>query len=285
MEAEHLKPYERLAPHLSKDDIAGKTVLITGGGYGIGVAIAKAFAQASAKQIILVGRTKSRLDSTADSLSKDFPSTEFTTEAADVTSKPDVSALFSTLSSPPDILINNAGFMSNVSNFLEADLDDYWKSFTINVYGTALVTQSLLKHREANKPANASPAVVITLNTIAAVDVRIPLRSAYAASKTASMRWSELMQEDFPTSTARFISIHPGAVETDMAAKAELGGAFPFTDAQLAAEFIVWATTEKASFLAGRMAFVNWDKDKVLGKKDEIVKDDLLRSALKGSGM
>ena len=285
MEGEHLKPYAALAPTLFKDDISGKTILITGGGYGIGSAIVKAFAQASAKEIILVGRTKSRLDSSVSSFSKEFPSTKFTAIAADVTSTTDVANLFSSIPNAVDILVNNAGYLSKPANFLEADLKEYWESFNINVWGFILVTQSFLKHREAHKAANASPAVVITLNTVAAFTARIPKLSAYSASKTASARLSELIQEDVPETSARFISVHPGMVLTDMGYKAELEGAFAPTDPQLAGEFIAWAATEEASFLAGRMAWVNWDKDRLLAKKDEILKEDSLRSSLKGSGL
>lgn len=245
----------------------------------------KAFAQASAKEIILVGRTKSRLDSTVSGLLKEFSSTKFTVIAADVTSTKDVTNLFDSIPGAVDILINNAGFLSTPGNFLDADLKEYWESFNVNVWGMILVTQSFLKHREAHKVANASPAVVITVNTLAAFTVRFPNLSAYAASKTAAARVSELIQEDIPTTSARFISIHPGAVETAMGEKSGLSGALPATDPQLTAEFIVWASTEEASFLAGRMAWVNWDKDKLLAKKDEIIVEDSLRSNLKGAGL
>ena len=283
MEAEHLKPYAQLAPKLFSKDIAGKSVLVTGAGYGIGASIARAFAQASAKEVILVGRTKARLESTASTLEKEFSSTKFTVFAADVTSTTEVAKLFESVPGPVDILINNAGFLSTPANFLDADLKEYWESFNVNVWGMILVTQTFLKHREVHKAANTPPAVVITLNTLASFTVRFPSLSAYAASKTAAARLSELIQEDIPTTSARFISIHPGAVETAMGEKSGLSGALPATDPQLAAEFIVWASTEEASFLAGRMAWVNWNKDKLLAKKEEIIKEDSLRSNLKGA--
>lgn len=285
MDAEHLKPYSSLAPDLFTKDIAGKRVLVTGGGYGIGASIVRAFAQASAKEIMVVGRTRSRLDTSVSGLSEEFPSTKFSVIAADVTSTKDVTDLFASISDPVDILINNAGFLSTPANFLDADLKDYWESFNVNVWGMILVTQTFLKHREAHKAQNTAAAVVITVNTLAAFTVRFPQLSAYAASKTAAARISELLQEDVPTTSARFISIHPGAVETAMGEKSGLSGALPATDPQLSAEFIVWASTEDASFLAGRMAWVNWDKDKLLSKKGEIIKEDLLRSNLKGAGL
>ncbi len=283
MEAEHFEPYSSLAPQLFNNDVAGKSVLITGAGYGIGSSIAKAFAQASAKEVVLVGRTKSRLETTASDLKKEFSSTKFTVITADVTSTADVASLFDSIAGPVDILINNAGFLSTPTNFLDADLKEYWESFNVNVWGMILVTQSFLKHREAHKAADASPAVVITVNTIVAFTVRVPKLSAYAASKTAAARMSELIQEDVPTTSARFISIYPGAVKTAMGEKSGTSGRIPSTNPQLTAEFIVWASTEESSFLAGRMAWVNWDKDKLLAKKDEIVRADSLRSNLEGA--
>ena len=65
---QHLDPYPRASPALLKKEFAGRSVLITGGGYGIGSAIDKSFAEAGVAEIILVGRTEAKLKTTADEL-------------------------------------------------------------------------------------------------------------------------------------------------------------------------------------------------------------------------
>ena len=51
----------------------GKTAIITGGGKGIGYGIARAFAKEGAANLVLTGRTLSRLEKAKENLEKDFP--------------------------------------------------------------------------------------------------------------------------------------------------------------------------------------------------------------------
>ncbi|KAN0099407.1 NAD(P)-binding protein [Hyaloscypha variabilis] len=275
---EHLDPYPRLDPNRLKKEFTGKSVLITGGGYGIGASIAKSFAEAGVAEIILAGRTEAKLKATADGLSS-FKDTKISFHKVDITSKIDVQKLFSALRTSPDVLVNNAGFLATPANFVHADLDEFWEAFTTNVYGTALVTQSFLRHREALKQAT-TPAVVITLNTIGSYSVRVPGLSSYAASKAALARWSELLPADVSDTTARFISVHPGAIQTAMGIKSGLDGVFPSTDPKLAGDFIAWVASEEASFLNGRFVWVNWDVDDLVKAKGEVVGKDLFRTSL-----
>ena len=168
---EHFDPYPRVDPALLKKEFAGKSVLVTGGGYGIGSAIAKSFAEAGVAEIILAGRTEAKLKATADELAS-FEDTRVSFYKVDISSKSDIKRLFDSLTASPNVLVNNAGFMATPANFIHADLDEYWEAFTINVYGTALLTQSFLCHREALKVS--TPAVIISLNTIGAYSVRVP---------------------------------------------------------------------------------------------------------------
>jgi NAD(P)-dependent dehydrogenase (short-subunit alcohol dehydrogenase family) len=275
---EHLDPYPRLDPTHLKEEYAGKSVLVTGGGYGIGASIARSFAEAGVAEIILAGRTESKLKTTADELAS-FKDLKVSFYKVDISSKTDVQQLFSALKTSPDVLVNNAGFMATPTNFVHADLDEYWETFTTNVYGTALVTQSFLRHREALQQATA-PAVVITLNTIGAYSVRGPAFSAYASSKAALARWSELLPEDVPETTARFVSVHPGSIQTAMGIKSGLADVLPSTSPKLAGDFIAWTASNEASFLNGRFVWVNWDVDDLVKGKEEIVAKDLYRTSL-----
>ena len=52
---EHLEPYARLSPAKLSSEFASKHVFISGGGYGIGASIARAFAEANAASIVIAG--------------------------------------------------------------------------------------------------------------------------------------------------------------------------------------------------------------------------------------
>lgn len=168
----HFESYPRLSPSKLHEEFRGKTVLVTGGGYGIGSSIARSFAEAGVASIILAGRTESSLKSTVNDLAQLFPSLKASYRLVDISSTTSVKKLFESLAESPETLVNNAGFMSEPQNFLTADIDEWWKGFEVNVLGTTIVTQAYLQHRLASKPK--SPGVVVALNTFASFAVRAP---------------------------------------------------------------------------------------------------------------
>jgi NAD(P)-dependent dehydrogenase (short-subunit alcohol dehydrogenase family) len=283
----HLETYPRLSPSLLRGELQGKTVLITGGGQGIGASIARSFAEANVGSIILVGRTESSLKATTTNLAQSFPAVKVSYHILDITSHKSVVSFFEPLTESPDILVNNAGFLSDPESFIEARADEWWKSFQINVLGTASVTQAYLRHRVAKNTelkVPKEPGVVISINTFAAFSARAPNLTAYVASKIAIARVLELVAFETPESVARFISVHPGAVDTEMFHKSKLpvlAPGLPVTNIKLSSEFIVWASSKEAAFLTGRFVWVNWDVDELIAKKKEILEKDLLISNLK----
>ncbi|KAL4756326.1 SDR family NAD(P)-dependent oxidoreductase [Aspergillus foveolatus] len=250
MKSLHFQPYAGLADALGRADLSGRSVLITGGGHGIGFNVAKSFAEHGVGRILLV---------------------------ADLASEDDINRIFESLEFSPDILVNNAGYMPTPEPFLSANMSEYWSGFTINVLGTALLTQAYVRHRLEH---GATPAVVITLNTAGAYGPSVPNLSAYLASKAALARWVETVSADIDHQVARFISVHPGAVDTDMLAKSQLGGAFPSTEGKLVGDSIVWTATEEAKFLAGRFVWANWDVQKLLSLRDDILSKNLFVTSL-----
>ncbi|KAI0123709.1 hypothetical protein BJ170DRAFT_697504 [Xylariales sp. AK1849] len=278
----HLEPYGRLSTSRLRSEFAGKTVLITGGGTGIGASAARSFAEANVAAIVVAGRTEGTLKSTTAELTNLFPETKISYSIVDISSKDAVEALFEALVVSPDILVNNAGYLPSVEHMATAPIDDWWKGFEINVLGTTLMTQSFLSHHAAAAKEPKEPAVVVTVNSMGAIGRRLPNFASYAGSKIAIMRAFELMAIEVPDTVARFISIHPGGVESAMGEKSGLLGLVPTTNPQLSAEFIVWAASKEAGFLNGRFVSANWDVDELIAAKEVILKDDLLITSLKG---
>src|SRR5215467_3514040 len=86
----------------------GKVAIVTGGGSGVGAAIARRFAEAGA-QVVIVGRRVEQLQVTCDEIKA---GTRVRPIAADVASREDVARLVEQASAgvgPIDILVNNAG--------------------------------------------------------------------------------------------------------------------------------------------------------------------------------
>ncbi|KAJ1563132.1 hypothetical protein HK405_013958 [Cladochytrium tenue] len=282
----HLAPYPGLTSALEKrTDIKGKTVLITGAGGGIGAEVAKSFAQYGVAHIILTGRTTSKLETTKKALQGSYPNVAVSLFSVDVADKASVAKLFDSIQTPPDFLVNNAGYLQNRAPFLESDVDDYWQGFKTNVLGSILMTHAFLSRRVAYAKANnltLPPAVVISVASAVATFIPMPNSSGYAASKLAQVRWSEQLPADVDPFIARFITVHPGVVKTDMWEKSEFGDAVPFTEAKLAADFIVWATGPEVEFLNGRFVWVNHDVDDLYKYQDKIVKEDWFKAGITG---
>ncbi|KXH69298.1 short-chain dehydrogenase [Colletotrichum salicis] len=282
IKTEHYEPYPELSPHLLQTQFTNKTILITGAGSGIGASTARSFAQANAAKLILTGRTESTLQQTSAALRADFPNLQVSLHVGSVSSPEHVASLFASLDRSPDILVNNAGYLSEPMSFVDADLKDWWQGFTTNVFGTALVTQTYIRHRRGLKTGGADgekPGVVININTKAAYEFHIPGMSSYGASKAAMLRLAEVIADDVPASEARVVSLHPGAVQTALLTKSGLKR--KLTDEKLASDFVVWSASEEAAFLNGRMVLVNWDVPELVSWKDVIVKKDLLRTSIK----
>lgn len=277
----HLTPYAALTSALERLNYGGKTILITGGGHGMGVDMCRSFAARKSSHIIIVGRNETRIKASAEKLTAEFPATRFTPIAADISSKDDIKMLFESLADSPDVLVNNAGYMPVPEKFQDADIDEWWSGYTTNVFGTVLVTQTYLKHRDT-KASKTGPGVIITLNTIAAYSFDMPSLSAYGSSKAALARWLEIASHDVPQEVARFISVHPGAVATDMGHKAGIIDTLAVTEAALTADFTAWLASDEASFLAGRFVWANWDCEQLISRKQEILEENLFRTSLTG---
>src|SRR5687768_18540321 len=95
----HNTPYEAISTSRAELSMAGKNVLITGGGTGIGKGTAIAFAQAGAKSISILGRRLDRLQTSQEAIEHAATSgdTRVIYEVADMTVPEQVEKAFETI--------------------------------------------------------------------------------------------------------------------------------------------------------------------------------------------
>lgn len=273
----HLKPYSALTDFVASQPLVGKSAFVTGASRGVGLHITQALAEAGASPIGILGRDKTRLEKTKKSLESQFPRTVFKAYAADITDSGAIGELFRDFGTA-DILINNAGHFPDEGPFVKQDIRKWWQGFETNILGTAVVTQQYLRVL----PEGKNDAVVLNVSSTAA-HMRLPLIgwSGYNGSKTGQARIFENIRFEHPE--VRFISIHPGKIESDGFTKS--GAPEPeegMTDGKLAGQFYVWAATEEAAFLSGRFAWAEWDIDELKAKKEVILEKDLLLLTIDG---
>ena len=185
--------------------LAGRVAVVTGGGTGIGRAIATLFASHGAR-VIVCGRRLETIASVANEIGG-------TAAAADVSREADVRAIFESCRSEHgrlDILVNNAGVTGPVANAADMDMAQWDATVATNVRGVILC----IKY--------AVPLMVQTgggsiINMSSLLGLRgYPMRSAYAATKFAVLGITESVAHELGTRGIRVNALCPGAVHGEL---------------------------------------------------------------------
>jgi meso-butanediol dehydrogenase / (S,S)-butanediol dehydrogenase / diacetyl reductase len=189
--------------------LSGKTAIITGGGSGIGKAIAIAFVREGAK-VVIAGRDSSKLDRAAAEIGG-----ECLAVSADVSLTGDVQNLVSAAIERfqrINVVVNNAAVLLPGTAESLSD-EDFDRTFAINVRGLWLLSRAVLPHMRA-----AGGGSIINIASVLSL-VGARNRVAYAASKGAVMAMTKAMALDHATENIRVNCIAPGIVATEMVEK------------------------------------------------------------------
>lgn len=120
-------------------ELEGRVVVVTGGGRGLGRAIAISAAKAGAR-VAVVSRSPHELDETVDAISR--RGGRAVAFRANVTEAPSVAETVAAIErafGPIDLLVNNAGTLGPIGPFSHSDMDDWWTAVSVNLGGTAIV--------------------------------------------------------------------------------------------------------------------------------------------------
>lgn len=126
----HNDTYPAISPTRPELSAKGKTIVITGGGSGIGAETVRAFALAGAATIAILGRREQLLLDTKSTVEKEFPATKIDTYAADVCNEGDLQRAAKRIGAW-DVLVQNAGYMAKRGKIAESDVADWWKAFEV----------------------------------------------------------------------------------------------------------------------------------------------------------
>jgi NAD(P)-dependent dehydrogenase (short-subunit alcohol dehydrogenase family) len=188
--------------------LANKVAIVSGGGSGIGRAIAVAFAHEGA-QVAVCGRDRKKLDAVAAQIG---PACMPIVSDVSISKQVEL-AVRMTLQHFGRIttVVNNAGAL--VAGTAESLSEDDWEhTFNVNVRGTWLLSRAALPHlREAGGGSIINIGSVLSL-------VGARNRVAYTASKAAVLGLTRAMALDHASENIRVNCICPGMVETEMIA-------------------------------------------------------------------
>ena len=196
-------------------NLKGKNALITGGGRGLGKAVAVALANEGVN-VGITGRNEESLKTTVAELEKLGVKAAYSVfdveEMAQV--EQGVASIASQLGGI-DILINNAG-VGDFGSFEEMPVETWEKVMKVNLFGVYYVAKATLPYLKQNKEGD-----IVNVASTAGLKGG-PNMSAYCASKAAVISLSQSLMAELRKFNIRVITLTPSTIATDMSIEGKL---------------------------------------------------------------
>ncbi|MBZ5699086.1 MAG: SDR family oxidoreductase [Acidobacteriia bacterium] len=194
----------------TKPPLAGRHAVITGGGRGIGAAVAEALARLGAS-VSLIGRKAEVLQAEATRLSKEHGA-KVATAPVDVTDEAAARKAIATLRDalgPPTIMVNNAGIAASAP-FLKSDAALWRKLLDVDLMGAVYCTQAVLPGM-----LEAGWGRIINIASVAGL-TGYPYITAYCAAKHAMIGLTRALAIETARTNVTVNAVCPGYVDTEM---------------------------------------------------------------------
>ena len=196
-------------------NLKGKNALVTGGGRGLGKAVAVALANEGVN-VGITGRNEESLKTTVAELEKLGVKAAYSVfdveEMAQV--EQGVASIASQLGGI-DILINNAG-VGDFGSFEEMPVETWEKVMKVNFFGVYYVAKAALPYLKQNKEGD-----IVNVASTAGLK-GAPNMSAYCASKAAVISLSQSLMAELRKFNIRVITLTPSTIATDMSIEGKL---------------------------------------------------------------
>lgn len=189
--------------------LTGKGAVVTGGGRGIGVAVARKLTRAGAA-VVVAARSENEIEAVADGLRVAGRTAHAV--ACDVTDPDSVAAMAARaheLVGSVDVVVNNAG-IARSAPFLKVSLEQWETVHRVNATGPLLVTQAFLPgmlERGWGRIVNVASVASLIGN---------PYITAYAASKHALIGMARCLADELAGTGVTVNSVCPSYVDTPM---------------------------------------------------------------------
>ena len=243
------------------DKLKGKVAVVTGGGRGIGRAIATRLAVAGA-DLIVADIDGVQAEKTAEEFSKQYQKS--ISIQLDVTQEKSADALVRIALEEfgkVDILVNNAGIMFR-TRILDISLDEWNNTLLVNLTGPFLLTKAvlpLMKQKGYGRIVNISSSAGRSVSTLGGAH--------YTASKTALLGFTRAVAKEVSSFGITVNAVCPGLMDTQMVrdttTKEELENfvnSFPIQRIGLPEEvgdLVVFLCSERASYITGASIDIN----------------------------
>jgi uncharacterized oxidoreductase len=198
--------------------LEGKTILITGGGSGIGLELARRLADTN--HVIIAGRSDAKLRSAHQT------DPRLRTVQLDVTSEASATNVVGWLVEEYgglDILVNSAGFMSD-GDLSAPDVETtITRELAVNLEGAIRMTRLALPLLRA-----APESAVVYVSSGVAI-AAVPRYAVYAAAKAGVHSFARSLRADLARTTTRVFEVLPPVVDTELASALDAPKVAPAT--------------------------------------------------------
>ena len=186
--------------------LAQRTILITGGGSGIGLELAKQLL-GRGNTVVVTGRDPAKLDAAKQALPGLHTFTSDVSDPAAIMAlHQGVLAQFPAL----DTLINNAGIMRNLNLNQDRDLTDVTREIEINLSGPVRMVQQFLSHLKSRPDA-----LIVNVSSGLAF-IPLPLSPVYCATKAAVHSFTQSLRAQLQGTGVTVVELAPPGTETPL---------------------------------------------------------------------
>ncbi len=186
--------------------LAGKKIIITGGGRGLGFAMAKKFVAEGAK-VLIAGRNANTLKSSAEEIGCKY----LTLDVQDVQSFASFIAEADTMLKGANCLVNNAGISLHENSFLDVNPEQFDSQFDTNLKGAFFLTQCFINKCKKNEIDGTKNILFTSSETSITVDER-----PYGLTKAAMNSLVQGLAYRYINEGYRINAVAPGVTVSDM---------------------------------------------------------------------